>query len=106
MRMCWDGAQKMPVPLERAAADELLKAVPDNLHSGKVIAHYANTLQEATRGETASDLTRSPCRYNCYGRDERNLLILGSLHLTKNTATINVLIDSGCFKTRIAALLR
>jgi len=31
IRMRWDGAQKMLVPLKRAAADELLKAVPDRL---------------------------------------------------------------------------
>ena len=51
MRMRWDGAQKMLVPLERPTADELLKAVPDRPYSGKITAMYhINTLQRRNTG--------------------------------------------------------
>jgi len=53
------GWRKILVPLERAAAEELLKAVPDKLHSGKTtVIRHVEKMQEETGGHKASDGTR------------------------------------------------
>ena len=83
IEMRWDGAWKMLIPLERASAEKLLKALPDK-YSGKItVIHHVDTLPEETWKDKASDDSRLPCCNNCNGQKERNLLIPATLHLNK-----------------------
>ena len=107
MRVRWDGARKRLVSLEKAAADEILKSIPEKAQAGNttVISNLDTTQDIYT--ETSTDL-QPPCCRNCNGPEQ---LIVGVLHLKNNTSTINVLIDTGCSQTnvvraRVAALLQ
>jgi hypothetical protein len=108
MRMRWDGARKRLVPFEKAAANEMLKSIPEKAQAGKTtVINNLDTSQDIYT-ETSTDIPRPPCCRNCNGPEQ---LVVGVLHLKNNTATINVLIDTGCLQTnvvsaRVAALLR
>ena len=93
MRMRWDGALKKLVPLEKAAADKMLKSIPEKAQEGKTTVIYNLDTTQDIYTETSTDNLRPPCCSNCHGSEQ---LIVGVLHLQNNTAAINVPIDTGC----------
>ena len=94
MRMRWDGARKRLVSLEKAAADKMPKSIPGKPQTGKTtFINNIDTIKEIYKKETSTHNSQLPCCNNCSGPEQ---LMLGTLHLKNNTATINVLIDTGC----------
>ena len=89
--VCVCVARKQLVPMEKAAADEMLKSIPEKPQAGKttVINNLNTTMDIYT--ETTDNL-RPPCCSNFNGSEQ---LIVGVLHLQNNTAAINVLKDTG-----------
>jgi len=86
----------------------MLKFIPEKAKAGKTTAINNLDTTQNMYTETSTDNLRPPCCRNCNGPEQ---LIVGVLHLNNNTATINVLIDTGCLQTnvvsvRVAALLR
>jgi hypothetical protein len=57
MRMRWDGARKKLVPMEKAAADEMLKSIPEKPQAGKttVINNLDTTMTSTRRRQITYD---------------------------------------------------
>ena len=75
MLMRWDDKRKRLVPLEKVAADEMLKSIPEKT---KRVRHDTENLQKG-------DNSRPPRFSNCSGLEQ---LMLGTLYLKNSTATI------------------
>jgi len=100
MRMRWDGARKKLVPLEKAAADEMLKSITEKAQAGKTtVINNLDTTQDMYT-ETSTDNLRPPCCSNYNGSEQ---VLVEVLHLQNNAASIDVLIDSGCLQTNIVS---
>ena len=105
--MQWDAAIKQLVPLERYAAEEILKDLPRDKIGEETYIHHINATEMVGATEPATlpgskRDTRPPYCTNCNRKEGLELLISGQLLLVTSLLPTHVLIDTGCRQTSLA----